>query len=191
MILPEGLKVVIEGGTGSKEPVYWNPRGGAATTVNPANSTGSVFQGTARFGVGEPGSCGTQNLYDGTMPAVGPVRGYVTTTEFSWNHRGLDLSAPEGTPVRAVGAGTVIFVGWSTWGYGYAIVVAHGPVMSLYAHLNGPGFVGCGQHVEAGQHIANVGNTGRSSGPHLHFEIRNADGVPQNPRDYLVFAGLR
>lgn len=189
-ILPEGIEVVIEGGTGSKEPVYWDPRGGAGTTVNPYSS-GSVYQGTGRFGIGEPGSCGVQEIYDGTMPALGPVSGYVLTTDFSWNHRGLDLSAREGTPVRAVGAGTVIFAGWSTWGYGYAIVVAHGPVMTLYAHLTGAGFVWCGKQVQAGEHIGNVGSTGNSSGPHLHFEIRNSSGVPQNPRDYLTFAALR
>lgn len=191
MIIPEGFEVVIEGGTGSKEPVYWDPRGGAASTVDPSSSTGSVYQGTARFGIGDPGSCGVQEIYDGTLPSINPVRGYVLTTDFNWNHRGLDLSAVEGTPVRAVGAGTVIFAGWSTWGYGYAIVVAHGPVMTLYAHLTGTGFVWCGKHVEAGEHIGNVGSTGNSSGPHLHFEIRNAAGVPQNPRDFLTFAALR
>ena len=191
MILPEGIEVVIEGGTGSKEPVFWDPRGGAASTVDPSSSTGSVYQGTAHFGIGDPGSCGVQEIYDGTLPVVGPVSGYVLTTDFSWNHRGLDLSAREGTPVKAVGAGTVVFAGWSTWGYGYAIVVAHGPVMTLYAHLTGTGFVWCGKQVQAGEHIANVGSTGNSSGPHLHFEIRNAAGVPQNPRDYLTFAALR
>ena len=137
------------------------------------------------------GSCGVQAVYDGTMPGVGPVSGYVLTTDFNWNHRGLDLSAREGTPVKAVGAGIVVFAGWSTWGYGYAIVVAHGPVMTLYAHLTGTGFVWCGKQVQAGEHIANVGSTGNSSGPHLHFEIRNSSGVPQNPRDYLTFAVLR
>ncbi len=191
MIIPEGFAVVIEGGTGSKEPVYWDPRGGAGSTVDPSSSTGSIYQGTARFGVGDLGSCGVQEVYDGTLPSINPVRGYVLTTDFNWNHRGLDLSAVEGTPVRAVGAGTVIFAGWSTWGYGYAIVVAHGPVMTLYAHLTGTGFVWCGKHVEAGEHIANVGSTGNSTGPHLHFEIRNAAGVPQNPRDFLTFAPLR
>ncbi|MCI0711508.1 MAG: peptidoglycan DD-metalloendopeptidase family protein [Chloroflexi bacterium] len=190
-ILPQGLTVVIEGGTGTKEPLYWDPRGGAGTTVNPAESRGNVYQGTAFFGSGQPGSCGQQGVYDGTVPTVRPVSGYVVTQDFTWTHSGLDMSANEGTPVLAAGTGTVIFAGWSEWGYGYAIVVSHGPVMTLYAHLTGAGFVWCGQHVEAGQHIGNVGSSGRSSGPHLHFEVRNADGIPQNPRAYLGFSACR
>lgn len=190
-ILPQGLTVVIEGGTGKREPIYWDPRGGSGTTVNPAESRGNVYQGTAFFGSGQPGSCGSQGVFDGTVPTVRPVSGYVVTQDFNWTHRGLDMSANEGTPIVAAGAGTVIFAGWSDWGYGYAIVVSHGPVMTLYAHTTGTGFVWCGMHVEAGQHIANVGSSGRSSGPHLHFEIRNADGIPQNPRAYMGFSACR
>lgn len=190
-VLPSGLTVVIEGGTGKQEPIYWDPRGGSGTTINPSESVAGVYQGNAHFGSGQPGSCGNQPVYDGTVPSIGPVSGYVLTQDFSWTHRGVDLSANEGTPVRSVGAGTVIFAGWSDWGYGYAIVVSHGPVMTLYAHLTGTGFVWCGKHVEAGEHIANVGSTGRSSGPHLHFEVRDSTGTPQNPRNYLGFANCR
>lgn len=192
-VLPVGLAVIIPGGIGSQEPIYWEPPGGSSTNSRPSGNFGatSIYGGTAKFGSGQNGSCGTQAIYGGTMPSVGPVSGYVVTQNFGWNHGGIDLSVREGTPVRAVGGGTVIFVGWSDWGYGYSIVIAHGPVMSLYAHLNGTGFVWCGKQVEAGEHIANSGNTGNSLGPHLHFEIRNAAGVPQDPRGYLWFAPLR
>lgn len=183
-VLPVGLAVVIPGGTGSLEPIYWEPTGGASTS---GELRFGEYQGTAKFGPGQPGSCGVQEVYGGTMPIFKPVSGYKLTTDYSWNHQGLDLSQRMGTPVYATGGGTVIFAGWSDWGYGYAIVIAHGPLMSLYAHLTGAGVVWCGQQVEAGQYIGNVGSSGRSRGPHLHFEIRNSAGVPQNPRDYLTF----
>jgi len=86
----------------------------------------------------------------------------------------------------AAGGGTVIFKGWSTWGYGYTVVIAHGGTLSIYGHLNGA-FVGCGETVTAGQNIAVSGNSGRSSGPHLHFEIRGPGGAPVNPWDYQGF----
>ncbi len=183
-----GLEIVIPGGTGSKEPIYWEPPGGAFTSAEPSGSFGetSIYQGEAVFGDGQPGSCGRQPIYDGTLPSTRPVYGYVLTNDFSWEHRGVDLAAELGSPVYAVGGGTVIFAGLSDWGYGWTVVIAHGPVMSLYAHLTGD-FVWCGQVVEAGQHIANVGSSGNSSGPHLHFEIRNSGGVPQNPHEYLGF----
>lgn len=183
-VLPEGLEVVIPGGIGSKEPIYWTPSGGASTTGQ--QTAGGVYMGTGKFGVGQSGSCGVQEIYNGTLPLFRPLYGYRLTTDFSWSHRGLDLSAPIGTQVNAVGGGVVIFAGWSDWGYGWSVVIAHGPVMSLYAHLTAD-FVYCGQVVEAGQHIGNVGSSGNSSGPHLHFEIRDASGTPLNPRDYLPF----
>ena len=183
-VLPVGLEVAIPGGIGSKEPIYWTPAGGASTTAE--LTAGGVYMGTAKFGAGQSGSCGVQEVYNGTAPLFKPVSGYVLTTDFSWSHRGLDLSAVTGTPVKAVGGGVVIFAGWSDWGYGWSVVIAHGAVMSLYAHLTGD-FVYCGQVVEPGQHIGNVGSSGNSTGPHLHFEIRDAAGVPQNPRDYLPF----
>jgi len=101
-------------------------------------------------------------------------------------HAELAKHLPEGTPVFAAGGGTVIFKGWSTWGYGYTVVIAHGGTLSIYGHLNGA-FVGCGEVVTPGQNIAVTGNSGRSSGPHLHFEIRGAAGVPVNPWSYQSF----
>ncbi|HVO42916.1 MAG TPA: M23 family metallopeptidase, partial [Aggregatilineales bacterium] len=81
--------------------------------------------------------------------------------------------------------GTVIFAGWSDWGYGYSIVLAHGPLLTLYGHLSRIG-VSCGQFVQRGAQIGAIGSTGNSSGPHLHFEIREGD-TPVNPTKYLSF----
>jgi len=86
-------------------------------------------------------------------------------------HTGIDIAVPEGTPVRATASGTVRFVG-NTDGYGLRIEIDHGNgVTTLYAHLSLADVVP-GQRVERGQVIGKSGNTGASTGPHLHYEIR-------------------
>lgn len=97
-------------------------------------------------------------------------------------HEGIDIAADEGTPVYAARAGKVIFAGPSS-GYGHLIILDHGLYQTYYAHLFEV-LVYKGQFVEAGQLIARSGNTGLSTGPHLHFEIR-LRGVPISPLDYL------
>lgn len=97
-------------------------------------------------------------------------------------HEGIDLAADEGTAVYAARAGKVSFAG-PKGGYGYLIVLDHGLYETYYAHLSEIK-VYKGQFVEAGQLIARSGNTGFSTGPHLHFEIR-LRGTPVNPLDYL------
>ncbi|MFW5697485.1 MAG: murein hydrolase activator EnvC family protein [Fimbriimonadaceae bacterium] len=100
-------------------------------------------------------------------------------------HTGIDLAAPTGTPIVASAAGKVIFAGWKR-GYGNTVIVDHGGGMStLYAHCSSI-TVGNGQIVNMGQTIARVGSTGYSTGPHLHFEIRQG-GRHQNPRNYVGF----
>lgn len=185
-ILPVGLYVVVPGGTGSTEPIYWDP--GITMTSSSSNGSGAVAgMGSASFAIGEPGSCGVQTVVNGTLPVTAPIwRNYKISQDFSWVHGGIDLAVPEGTPVYAAGGGTVIFSGWSTWGYGYTVVLAHGGSLTLYGHLNGS-FVNCGESVSAGQNIAVSGNSGNSSGPHLHFEIRGSNGAPANPWDWQSF----
>jgi len=187
--LPEGLWVVVPGGTGSTEPIYWDP-GIVMTTTDGSNPVGTGVQtggSVASFAVGDPGSCGKQVVSGGSPPYGAPIwRRYTITQDYSWNHGGIDLAVPAGTPVYAAGGGTVIFSGWSTWGYGYTVVIAHGSTLSIYGHLNGA-FVSCGQVVTQGQNIAVTGNSGRSSGPHLHFEIRGPGGAPVNPWNYQSF----
>ncbi|MEW6580089.1 MAG: M23 family metallopeptidase [Chloroflexota bacterium] len=190
-ILPEGLWVVVPGGTGSTEPIYWDPGIVMTKTTtdgsNPVGTGVSAGSDVAAFAVGDPGSCGKQVVSGGSPPIGAPIWArYKITQDFSWNHGGIDLAVPPGTPVYAAGGGTVIFSGWSTWGYGYTVVIAHGGTLSVYGHLNGA-FVGCGQVVTAGQNIAVTGSSGRSSGPHLHFEIRGSGGAPVNPWNYQSF----
>ncbi len=96
-------------------------------------------------------------------------------------HRGVDYAAPTGTPVKATGAGKVIFKGKKN-GYGNTIVLKHGRTYStLYAHLSGfKKGLQTGQRVQQGQVIGYVGQTGRATGPHLHYEFR-INGVHKNP----------
>jgi murein DD-endopeptidase MepM/ murein hydrolase activator NlpD len=100
-------------------------------------------------------------------------------------HRGLDIAAPAGTPVVAAAAGTVIFAGWNNSGYGNLLVLEHGNrSKTLYAH-NHKLLVRRGEPVEAGQAIALTGNTGKSRGSHLHFELLPDGKHTANPVDYL------
>ncbi|MFP5361428.1 MAG: peptidoglycan-binding protein [Thermoleophilia bacterium] len=91
-----------------------------------------------------------------------------------WNvfHAGLDFPAAAGTPVRAAGFGTVVAAGYDASGWGNMVVIGHRfGLRTLYAHLASIA-VSAGQFVDVGQRIGTVGSTGRSSGPHLHFELR-------------------
>jgi murein DD-endopeptidase MepM/ murein hydrolase activator NlpD len=98
-------------------------------------------------------------------------------------HDGIDLSAPEGTIVRAAAAGEVIFTG-SQKGYGTIVILRHpSSLITLYAH-NSAVLVKDGDRVEAGTPIAKVGQSGRTTGPHLHFEVRE-NTRPRDPLSYL------
>ncbi|MFE7129621.1 M23 family metallopeptidase [Streptomyces sp. NPDC057638] len=132
-----------------------------------------------------------------------PVSSYALTATYGkagnmWasNHSGQDFAVPTGTPVKSVGAGTVVKAGGNGAGdgpaYGNAVVVKHtNGTYSQYAHLSTVQ-VSAGQQVKAGQQIALSGNTGNSSGPHLHFEIRTTPnyGSSVNPVSYLRSMGV-
>lgn len=123
-------------------------------------------------------------------PASGPITspfGYRSDpygdTGGSEFHTGLDIGAPMGSTVTATASGTVIYAAWYG-GYGNAIIIDHGNgVSSLYGHLSQI-FVADHQEVQQGQAIGAVGSTGRSTGPHLHFEIR-VNGQPVDPASRL------
>jgi murein DD-endopeptidase MepM/ murein hydrolase activator NlpD len=101
-------------------------------------------------------------------------------------HDGIDLAAPEGTPVKTAAVGTVLFAGEQK-GYGQLVIVEHpGGLVTLYAH-NRDLRVKTGEKVRAEQVIATVGESGRTSGPHLHFEVRKG-GVPVDPMGELKSA---
>lgn len=98
-------------------------------------------------------------------------------------HEGLDYSADIGTPVYATGDGKVTAAGWSNSGYGLAVDIDHGfNYLTRYAHLSEIA-VKPGQSVKRGDLVGKVGNTGKSTGPHLHYEVR-LKGQPQNPVNY-------
>ena len=87
------------------------------------------------------------------------------------NHRAIDYAASSGTPIRAVGDGTVVFAGWNSGGYGYLTSVRHNDTYTTnYAHQSSI-LVKYGQKVKQGEIIGKVGSTGLSTGPHLHYEI--------------------
>jgi murein DD-endopeptidase MepM/ murein hydrolase activator NlpD len=99
------------------------------------------------------------------------------------NHTGIDIAAAMGQPVVTAEAGVVIYSGW-LGGYGKAIIIDHGGgVSTLYGHCSQL-LVAYGARVTRGQNIARAGSTGFSTGPHLHFEVRQ-DGVPVNPLRWL------
>lgn len=119
-------------------------------------------------------------------PLAWPVRG-VLYARFGKRaesvHDGIDLSAPEGTPIRAAADGRVLFSA-PQQGYGNLIIVEHeGGLLTLYAH-NRENLVKEGERVRLGQVIARMGSGSATSGPYLHFEVRIA-GQPKDPLDYL------
>lgn len=131
---------------------------------------------------------------DGFCSPLGEGWRGMVTSEFGYRkdpftgqtkgHSGIDLGAPKGTPVRAALPGTVYVVRYANSGYGYHVMVDHGGgFVTLYAHCSKI-LVTEGQKIEAGAVIAEVGSTGRSTGNHLHFEVR-IGGEKQNPRSYL------
>jgi len=98
-------------------------------------------------------------------------------------HEGLDFAAPMGSPIRAVSSGRVVYSGWAT-GYGYVVIIEHQKgLRTLYAH-NSKLLVSVGESVGRGEVISRSGNTGNSTGPHLHFEVQ-VNGRPENPLNYI------
>lgn len=151
------------------------------TTILWGELLGGFVQGS-----GELMTPGMDTVFaDGALQWPLPVEGTITspqgyrtdpiTGEISY-HSGTDIAVPEGTPILAAAAGTVTIANATdSWGgsYGYYVKIDHGGgVTTLYAHCSSI-CVTAGQQVQAGQVIANVGHTGRATGAHLHFEVRN------------------
>lgn len=103
---------------------------------------------------------------------------------FWTGHPAIDIAARSGAPVLAADSGYVIVAGWDNNGYGYHVVIDHGNgYQTLYAHLQAY-YVDAGQNVAKGAQIGEMGSTGRSTGPHLHFEVRQGT-VQRNPVGFL------
>lgn len=128
--------------------------------------------------------------YAENMPTLLPVKGFLTQDyqKDSWfgpkAHSGIDIVAKKGTLIRAAGAGFIIFANW-TYDLGNLIIIDHGDgVLSYYGH-NQRILKPEKSFVKKGEPLALLGNSGRSSGPHLHFEIWK-DGVPVDPKEYIL-----
>lgn len=127
-----------------------------------------------------------------TQPTLWPINGIVRSSFGGRSdplsgegafHTGIDLAAPVGTPVHVTADGVVVSAGWAG-GYGKLVVVDHGNgIHTYYAHLSRMAVMP-GQEVRSGSTIAYSGSTGRSTGPHMHYEIRLA-GTPVNPYKYM------
>ena len=155
---------------------------------SPSGESGGWFPGADVAFIGADGFCSP----------IGAGWESVVTSEFGYRsdpftgetrgHTGMDLAVPTGTPVRAALPGTVTVSQYNAGGYGYYVMIDHGNGLStLYGH-NSRLLAQVGQTVEAGDIIALSGSTGRSTGPHLHFEVR-VNGERTNPRFYLPTTG--
>jgi murein DD-endopeptidase MepM/ murein hydrolase activator NlpD len=128
-----------------------------------------------------------------SVPSVWPTRGWVTSdfgsrldpyTSERVMHAGLDIAGPHGKEIVAPSDGTVVFAGLEG-GYGNVLVIDHGyGIKTRYGHLSAIK-VKAGEHVKRGDIVAAMGNTGRSTGPHLHYEVR-VNGIAQNPRKFIL-----
>lgn len=161
---------------GSRELRDWGPP--AISRDNPAVA--------AYYG---PGSCGA--IYEGAIgngTFVWPTSlKYLSGNDYDPNvHRGIDIAGAEGNPIYATDSGVVVYAGGSNYGYGNLLVIDHGTGwQSAYAHLSTIA-VSCGMNVGQGEVVASVGNTGNSSGPHLHFELNSSAYGKVNPWDFLI-----
>lgn len=142
----------------------------------------------------------------GDAATVLPLQGYRISSGFGWReaipeagaaaqlHNGLDLAAPQGSPIYSVTAGVVVHVGFSDWmthtGWIVAVEASDGTVVS-YNHIADGGVrVAEGQQLSVGDHLADVGSTGLSSGPHLHLSIRPDGENTVDPLAWLSERGL-
>ncbi|GAB6036525.1 hypothetical protein JCM15519_10840 [Fundidesulfovibrio butyratiphilus] len=197
--MPVG-KPKVEGQTMIQPPMAM--KGASATGTRDASSrpvaVGSAslrsgLSGTPSQRLGLPGAAYLQGadkaLADAGDSLVQPVSGEITS-DFGWRrdpfthqkawHSGVDIAAPAGSPVVACADGVVSYSG-SRGGYGNLVVVDHSDGTQSYYGHNSANSVTVGQAVQAGQQIAKVGQTGRATGPHVHFELRR-NGVAVDPR---------
>lgn len=171
---------------------------GVTPTAEQRSNADSIYNliryGAAGGGSGFAGSDVPFIGADGFCSPIGENWRNVVTSEFGnrrdpftgerKGHSGMDLAVPTGTSVRAALPGTVTVSTYNRGGYGYYVMIDHGSGLStLYGH-NSQLLARVGQTVEAGDVIALSGSTGRSTGPHLHFEVR-INGERTNPRSYL------
>jgi murein DD-endopeptidase MepM/ murein hydrolase activator NlpD len=140
-----------------------------------------------------PGLNSDSLLPDGAMAGfIWPAKGQFTSG-YGWRwgrmHKGVDIAANEGTPIHAAAGGVVTYSAWNDGGYGNLVEITHPDgTITMYAH-NSRLLVRSGERVRQGQQISEMGNTGFSTGPHLHFEIRTPGQGAVNPVSYLPKQG--
>lgn len=173
-LLPEGAGIMVPGGDGGNCAIWSAER--AADGNAASGPSGNILNYIQFYGLL---GCNISAITPGSFPVNQPYRGSFFQG-FSAGHTGVDLAGNTGDPILAAGGGTVIFAGVNNFGYGNTVAIAHGSTFTIYAHLNSIS-VSCGQQVSSQQVIGTLGSTGRSSGPHLHFEIRNANFEPLDP----------
>jgi murein DD-endopeptidase MepM/ murein hydrolase activator NlpD len=140
----------------------------------------TIARGAAGVSAGIYGGGACIGPFDGLYGGGGfiwPTVGHTLSGNDYWSgHLAIDIGLTIGEPIFASDSGVVVFSGWSTGGYGNVIVIDHGTgYQTLYAHLSGVA-AGCGRSVVQGQTIGYGGNTGNSTGAHLHFEVRYLGG---------------
>ena len=178
MVIPEEVPASREietsyssgGGTNGSNNTGTSGDGTGTNTGTSGDGTGTNSGATDPGG---PNSSGPVNREGWTHPLAG--QGRVSSV---WNdpnrrvHKGVDIAAPNGTPIYAAHSGTVIVAG-SVGKYGNVVYIDHGDgIQTRYGHMISAPSVRVGERVTAGQRIGSVGSTGRSTGPHLHFEVR-------------------
>ena len=136
-----------------------------------------------------PGACtGSYEGITGSLVFIWPsTERYLSGFDYTpdTNHFGIDIAGRTGNPIYAADHGVVVYAGWNDYGYGEMVVIDHGSGwQTLYAHLNQVN-VSCGQEVIQGEVIGLMGSTGKSTGPHLHFEIRSDEYGRVNPWNFL------
>jgi LysM repeat protein len=169
-----GTFLVVPGG--SRQYVTWSaPR---ITRANP---------GVAKF-IG-PGACGT--IMDGAVGTgafIWPSNAhFISGYDYSpsTNHFGIDIDGDLGEPMWATDSGVVVYAGWNNFGYGNMVVIDHGNGwQTAYAHMQVYSVI-CGQSVFQGTPIGTIGSTGKSSGPHIHYEMLHDNYGKVNPWDFL------
>jgi murein DD-endopeptidase MepM/ murein hydrolase activator NlpD len=170
--IPDGTLIIVPGG--SRKLTDWGP---PAVTRN--NAASAAYYGA--------GHCGA--IYEGALgygSYVWPASAHYLSG-FDYDpaiHPAIDIAGAEGSPVYAADSGVVVYSGWSDHGYGNLLVIDHGGAQSAYAHMSAVA-VTCGQSVSQGEVVGAIGNTGNSSGAHLHFEINIGGFGKVNPWNYL------
>jgi lipoprotein NlpD len=190
--LPTGQKLYVPGATRQREIVSRCPCG--TETVKPvsdAKSFSGILRPSQRSSAAKvaPITVTIKEAFLERITLIWPVQGDVSRgfeQDATRRHDGIDIVAPKGTSIQAAAGGEVIFSGWGPGGYGRIVILQHqADLVTIYAH-NHENLVQLGQHVRQGESIATVGQSGRATGNHLHFEVRHK-AVPISPYKLLPY----